>query len=95
MTSGQQRALELVRTYFAEHGRGPTTRWLMRELELRSPAGAHRILVALEGYGFLKRVGHKSGAYIPAEAHRAALASAPTAELLAELQRRAACGDAT
>ena len=93
MTEQQQKLLDLVRAYYAQHGRGPTQEWLMEQLGLKSKSGVHHRCQALVEYGFLQRLDHGSGKYIPADAHQAAVALAPTSVLLAELQRREARGE--
>lgn len=88
MTPKQQATLEYVRTYFAEHGRGPTVRQINAEFGEKSGSSTHARLTALTDYGFLRKTGEKSGCYIPVEADRIKLQTVPTSHLLAELQRR-------
>lgn len=88
MTPKQQRTLDYVRHYFAEHGRGPTVRQINAFFSEKSGSSTHRRLTALTEYGFLRRTREKSGCYIPVEADRLKLQAVPTDALLAELRRR-------
>lgn len=88
MTPQQKRTLDFVREFYAENGRSPTQRAIMTHLGLASPGTVNRQMIALEEYGFLRRTGDFSGNYVPIDSDALELARIPTADLVAELDRR-------
>lgn len=49
------RVFNVIKNYIASNNAAPTIREIADRIDFRSPAGVHRILVALEKDGLIKR----------------------------------------
>ena len=79
MTPRQQEALDHLRTFWGEHGRGPTLAEL-GEIVGASPSGIHRLLSALEDAGAVRALGQEqqSRRWVPVGDGQAATKPKPT-----------------
>ena len=60
LTERQNQVFEFIRSHARDAGRPPTIGEIGRHLGLRSSNGVHKLLVALEGKGYIERVRHEA-----------------------------------
>ena len=60
LTARQAEVLEFISDYIGTHGYPPSERELADACKLGSPSGAHRMILVLEGKGFLERIPGRS-----------------------------------
>lgn len=90
ITQAQAELLAFIERYQAEHkGVCPSFEEMKQALGLHSKSGVHRIVLALEERGRLRRLPNRNRSLeIVPETDKSALADFPTVDLLAELARR-------
>jgi len=76
LTAQQAELLEFIRGYIADKGFSPSYDEMMERLDLTSKSHAHRLVVALEQRGHIRRLPHQArsielvGASLPDEVER-------------------------
>ena len=62
LTVKQKKLLEYINSFQKKNGVTPSYEEMKSALDLKSKSGIHRLILALEERGFLKRLAHKARA---------------------------------
>lgn len=85
LTRKQRELLDYIGAFVATEGAAPSFEEMKDALGLKSKSGVHRLVSALEERGFIRRLPNRARAIEPINP----LATIPTRELQAEIDRRA------
>lgn len=91
LTAKQARCLDFIERYTADNdGIAPSYQQIMEALDMASKSGVHRLVIALEVKGRIRRIPDRARAIeVVSEDSLSALETMPSAALIAELARRA------
>jgi len=85
LTRKQRELLDFIGAFVATEGASPSFEEMKVALNLKSKSGVHRLVSGLEERGFIRRLPNRTRAIEPINP----LASIPTRDLQAEIDKRA------